>query len=299
MSMTSPKIFFAGATGALGSRLVPLLVERGYDVVAMTRSPGKVDALRAAGAEPVVADGLDRDDVFAAVARAAPDVVLHQMTGLADVTSFKDFDEALAATNRLRIEGTGILLEAARAAGARVIAQSYGQWRYAGPGPLHTEDEPLEPDPPAAMTRTAGAVRHLESAVTAAAGTVLRYGFFYGPGTGFEHMLGMPLIGAGTGVWSFIHTDDAATAALAAIERGAPGVYNVADDTPVPIGEWLPRLAPEPPLRLSEADALPVAGEAMVHLHTRIQGLSNAKARRELDWAPARAGIYDGFLAAR
>jgi nucleoside-diphosphate-sugar epimerase len=298
MSMTSPKIFFAGATGALGSRLVPLLVERGYDVVGMTRSPGKAEALRAAGVEPVVADGLDRAAVLAAVRLAAPDVVLHQMTDLADVTSFADFDGALAATNRLRIEGTDIMLEAARAAGARLIAQSYGQWRYDGPGPLHTEDERLEPDPPPSMARTAAAVRHLESSVTAAAGTVLRYGFFYGPGTGFEYMLGMPLIGDGTGVWSFIHTDDAAGATLAALERGAPGVYNVADDTPVPLGEWLPRLAPEPPVRLSEAEGVPVAGEAMVHLHTRIHGLSNAKARRELDWAPAHASVFDGFLAA-
>ena len=295
--MTSPKIFFAGATGALGSRLVPLLVERGYDVVAMTRSPAKQDALRAAGAEPVVADGLDRDAVLAAVKRAAPDVVLHQMTGLADVTSFKDFDEVLAATNRLRVEGTDILLEAARAAGARVIAQSYGQWRYDGPGPLHSEDEPLEPDPPASMASTAVAVRHVESAVSAAAGTALRYGLFYGPGTGFEYLLGMPLIGDGSGVWSFIHTDDAAAATLAAIERGQPGVYNVVDDTPVAIREWLPTLAAEPPARLSAADALPVAGEAMVHLHTRIRGLSNAKARRELEWAPAHASVYDGFLA--
>jgi nucleoside-diphosphate-sugar epimerase len=269
------KIFLTGATGAIGARLTPLLVENGYDVVAVTRSPAKQDALREAGATPVVADALNREGLLAAVEAAAPDLIVHQMTALTGVT-FTDFERELALTNRLRTEGTDKLL----ATGVRVIAQSYGQWRYDGPGPLHSEDERIDPVLPASMASTAAAVRHVESAVTRAGGTALRFGIFHGPGTGFEHLLGMPIFGDGSGVWSFIHVDDAAAATLAAIEHGKPGVFNIADDHPMPVAEWLPALA-EP-----ERVPLEAAPESFAYMHTQIQGLSNEKAKRELDWSP-------------
>jgi nucleoside-diphosphate-sugar epimerase len=279
------KIFLTGATGAIGARLTPLLVENGYDIVAMTRSPAKQDALREAGATPVIADGLDRDAVLAAVANAEPDVIVHQMTALTGVT-FTDFERELAATNRLRTEGVDTLLET----GVRVIAQSYGQWRYDGPGPLHTEDERIDPDMPASMVSTADAVRHLESAVTDAGGTALRYGIFHGPGTGFEQLLGMPIFGDGSGVWSFAHVDDAAAATLAAIETGVAGVFNIADDEPLAVAEWLPALAGTDPQRLP----LDGAPESFAYMHNRLQGLSNEKAKRELGWSPRHS-----LLAAR
>ncbi|MBA2475456.1 MAG: NAD-dependent epimerase/dehydratase family protein, partial [Actinobacteria bacterium] len=245
------KVFVAGATGAIGRRLVPLLAANGYEVVAMTRSADKARELYEHGAEPVVADGLDRDAVVEAVTRAEPEVVIHQMTALATVKSFKRFDEELAATNRLRIEASDHLLEAARAAGVRrVLAQSYGLWRYAGGGALKTEEDELDPSPPASMRRTLAGIRHLEAAVTGdrrVEGLVLRYGFFYGPGTGIAEGGSVvdlvrkrkwPVVGDGSGVWSFVHVDDAAAATFAAIEQGAPGVYNVADDKPAPIAVW-------------------------------------------------------------
>ncbi|HEX6024276.1 MAG TPA: NAD(P)-dependent oxidoreductase [Solirubrobacter sp.] len=271
------KIFLTGATGAIGARLTPMLVENGYDVVAVTRSPAKQDALRALGATPIVADGLDREGMLAAVEQTAPDVIVHQMTALTGVT-FTDFERELETTNRLRTEGVDTLI----ATRVRVIAQSYGQWRYLGPGPLHTEDEQIDPDMPASMVSTADAVRHLESAVTAAGGTALRYGLFHGPGTGFEHLLAMPIFGEGTGVWSFAHIDDAAAATLAAIENDVSGVFNIADDEPLPVAEWLPALAPSEPARLP----LEGAPESFAYMHNRIQGISNEKAKRELGWSP-------------
>lgn len=251
------KIFLAGATGALGRRLLPRLVASGYQVVAMTRSAEKTEALRSAGAEPVVADGLDREAVLRAVTWAEPEVVIHQMTSLTGVMSFKKFDKEFASTNCLRTTGTDILLEAARAAGARrFIAQSYGGWNYERTGgPAKTEEDPFDPNPPAAMARTLAAIRYLEAAVLGAEGLegiALRYGSFYGPGSYIaedgailELVRGrkLPIIGNGAGVWSFLHLDDAATATLVAIERGAPGVYNISDDEPSPVAVWLPELA--------------------------------------------------------
>ena len=275
------RIFLTGATGAIGSHLLPLLIDNGHDVVAMTRSPAKREALRAAGATPVVADGLDREAVLAAVAEAKPDVIVHQMTALTGVT-FADFVRELETTNRLRTEGVDTLLET----GVRVIAQSYGQWRYDGPGPLHAEDERIL-DPAPSMLPTADAIRHLESAVSAAGGTALRYGIFNGPGTGFENLLAMPIFGDGSGVWSFIHVADAAAAALAAIESDVSGVFNIADDEPLPVAEWLPALAANEPLRLPPEEA----PESYAYLHTRIQGMSNEKAKRELGWSPRHGSV--------
>lgn len=307
------KIFLAGATGALGRCLVPLMVAKGYQVIAMTRSAEKAEALRNAGTEPVVADGLDREAVLRVVAGSKPELVIHQMTSLTGVMSFKKLDEEFVATNRLRTTGTDILLEAARAAGARrFIAQSYGGWPYerAG-GPAKTEEEPLDPHPPAAMTQTLAAIRHLESAVLSAPGLegiVLRYGSFYGPGTyvaedGFILELvrrrKLPIIGNGAGVWSFLHVDDAAGATTAAIERGAPGIYNVADDEPAPVAVWLPELAKilgaKPPRHIPVWLGRLAAGEPGVSMFTRIRGAVNAKAKRELAWRLLYPSWREGF----
>ncbi len=307
------KVFVAGASGAVGHRLVPLLVASGYDVVAMTRSEGKADSLRAAGAEPVVADGLDAGEVTRAITRSQPEVVIHQMTGLTGVSSYKKFDEEFSVTNRLRTEGTDNLLNAARAAGVRrFIAQSYGNWNYARTGTgLKGEDDPFDPDPPANQRKSLEAIRHLEDAVLGAQGMegiVLRYANFYGPGTGFAldgdlaelvRQRKFPIVGNGGGVWSFIHIDDAATATIAAIEHGAPGVYNIVDDEPAPVAAWLPELAralgAKPPRRVPVWLGRLAAGEVGVSMMTQIRGTSNAKAKRELGWQPRYQSWRDGF----
>jgi nucleoside-diphosphate-sugar epimerase len=307
------RIFLAGATGALGRRLVPLLVGHGHQVTAMTRSPEKAAGLRVAGADPLVADALDRGAVLEAVAAARPEVVVHQLTDLAGATNLRRFDEGFAATNRLRTQGTDHLVEAARAAGARrLVAQSFAGWPFARVGgPVKTEDDPLDPDPPAQLRRTLDAIRHLESAVLGAAdleGVVLRYGGFYGPGTSAGvggYLLDdlrrrrLPVVGAGGGVWSFVHIDDAATATVAAVERGAPGIYQIVDDDPAPVSAWLPALAAaagaRPPRRVPVWLARLLAGEHGVVLMTEARGASNAKARRELGWAPAYPSWRQGF----
>ncbi|HEX8744505.1 MAG TPA: NAD(P)-dependent oxidoreductase [Thermoleophilaceae bacterium] len=307
------KVFVAGATGAVGKRLVPLLVARGHSVVGMTRSPEKADALRALGAEPAVADGLDRNAVIEQVTRARPDVLVHQLTALADLKSFRRFDRDFALTNRLRTEGTDYLLEAALAAGARrFVAQSYGNWNYERSGDgLKTEEDPLDPSPPPNQAESLAAIRYLEQAVTEAAeidGLALRYGNFYGPGTGLAldgdlvalvRKRRLPIVGDGAGVWSFAHVDDVATATIAALERGAPGTYNVADDEPAPVAEWLPELArvvgAKPPRRVPVWLGRLAAGEVGVSMMTRIRGASNAKVKRELAWQPRYASWREGF----
>jgi nucleoside-diphosphate-sugar epimerase len=309
------KIFVAGATGALGARLVPMLIDGGHDVVAMTRSPGKADGLRALGAEPVVADGLDRGAVMQAVTRAEPEVVIHQMTALAGMKSLKRFDAEFALTNRLRTEGTDHLVEAARAAGARrLIVQSYGSWNYERTGTgLKSEDDPLDSDPPAHQRESLAAIRHLERAVLGAGdveGIALRYASFYGPGTGIAHggdivemvtKRKLPIVGDGAGVWSFIHMDDAASATIAAMDRGAPGVYNVVDDEPAPVAQWLPELAKavgaKPPRRVPVWLGRMAIGDVGVSMMTRIRGVSNAKAKRELGWEPRYRSWREGFVS--
>jgi nucleoside-diphosphate-sugar epimerase len=319
------RIFVAGATGALGCRLVPPLVQGGHQVTGLTRTAGKAAGLRAAGAEPVVADALDRDAVLQAVVAARPEVVVHELTALAQMTDFRKLDEGFVLTNRLRTEGTDHLLAAARAAGARrFVAQSFAGWPFARVGgPVKTEDDPLDPDPPAQLRRTLDAIRHLEAAVLGAEGiegVVLRYGGFYGPGTsagegGFMledlRRRRFPLMGAGTGVWSFVHIDDAATATVAAVERGAPGIYQIVDDDPAPVAEWLPALAAaigaRPPRRVPAWVARLAGGAHGVVLMTEVRGASNAKARRELGWRPAwpswrqgfREGLGDAYLGSK
>jgi nucleoside-diphosphate-sugar epimerase len=306
------RIFVAGASGAVGGRLVPLLVDGGHDVVAMTRSPQKADALRALGAEPAVADGLDRNAVMQAVVRAEPEVVVHQMTALSQIKSMKKFDDEFALTNRLRTEGTDHLVEAARAAGVRrLIVQSYGNWNYERTGTgQKTEDDPLDPNPPANQRRSLEAIRHAERAALEFGGIALRYGAFYGPGTGLSRDGDMvelvtkrkwPIVGDGAGVWSFVHIDDAASATMAAMERGGPAIYNVVDDDPAPVAEWLPALAAalgaKPPRRVPVWLGRLAVGEVGVSMMTQIRGASNAKAKRELDWTLRYPTWREGFVS--
>jgi nucleoside-diphosphate-sugar epimerase len=307
------KVFVAGASGAIGRRLLPLLTELGHEVVATTRSSAKARRLLADGVEPVVADGLDRNAVMTAVMRSEPEVVVHEMTGLTGMTDLRRFDAGFAVTNRLRTEGTDHLLEAARAAGvSRVVAQSFGNWNYerVGSGPK-SEEDPLDPHPPRNQRRSIAAIRHLEAAVLETEGVdgvALRYANFYGPGTSFAKdgdivdMLRkrrLPIVGKGTGVWSFIHVDDAAVATAIAIERGERGVYNIADDEPAPIAEWLPELAramgARPPRRVPVLLGWTATGSVGVSMMTRIRGASNRKAKRALAWDLRYPSWRDGF----
>ena len=305
------RVFVTGATGALGRHLVPGLVAAGHEVTATTRTPGKVAQLRAAGAEPVVVDGLDREAVIAAVRTAAPEVIVHQMTALAGMRSLRNPDKAFAATNELRTRGTDNLLAAAQRAGTRrVIAQGYAG---AGPdkrsgGALKTEDDPLGWQPIPSAARMVAAIGHVDTTVPAAApeGIVLRYGTFYGPGAS-DVLLDavrkrqVPVVGGGTGVWSFIEITDAAAATLAAVDRGAPGGYDVVDDDPAPVAQWLPYLAQvagaKPPLRVPAWLGRLLAGEFVVAQMTTSRGYSNEKARKELSWEPRYASWREGFRA--
>jgi nucleoside-diphosphate-sugar epimerase len=307
------KVFLAGATGAIGRRLVPLLVSRGHEVVGMTRSSAKRLMLHELGATPVVADGLDKAAVLEAVVRAEPEVVIHQMTALADIKSVRRWDHEFAVTNRLRTEGLDNLLTAARTVGARrFVAQSFGNWDYERTGgAVKTEDAPLDPDPPASMSRTLAAIRHVEQTVMNQddiEGVVLRYGNLYGPAEEMPAFLDtirkgqLPIIGDGGGVWSFVHLVDAAAATALALEPGAAGVYNVADDDPAPVSVWLPELARVMGAR--QPRHVPVwlgrlaAGAAGVSLFTEIRGASNAKAKRELGWQLDHPSWRDGFREA-
>lgn len=307
------RVFLAGATGAVGRRLVPLLVAGGHYVIATTRKAGKCPALRAQGAEPVVVNGLDRDAVLEAVTSSRPGAIVHQMTSLASMRSLKHFDDEFAATNRLRTEGTGHLLAAARAAGVRkFIAQSYTGWpNERQGGRVKTEEDPLDPAPPGAMAKSLDAIRALEKMVSSAGdlgGTIVRYGSLYGPGTSIAERgeivqlvrkRQFPLIGSGAGVWSFLHVDDAARATQLALERGAPGIYNIVDDDPAEVSAWLPDLAQatgaKPPLHLPAWIGRLVVGDAGASVMTLIRGSSNAKAKRVLGWQPEYASWRDGF----
>jgi 2-alkyl-3-oxoalkanoate reductase len=307
------RIFVAGATGAIGSRLVPMLVGRGHDVIGTAHSAGKAEALSALGAEPVVVDALNREQVMAAVTDAKPEVVVHQLTALAGEPNLRKFDSYFALTNRLRTDGLDHLLAAARTAGARrFVAQSFTGWcnERSGP-PVKTEEDPLDPHPTRASRETVAAIRHVDSTMAAAPGIEglsMRYGVFYGPGNAIGtggalltmvHKRQLPVVGGGTGVWSFVHIDDAASATALAIESGAPGLYNVVDDDPAPVHEWLPYLAQvigaKPPMRLPTWLVRPMLGEHGASVMTVIRGSSNAKARRELGWEPRYASWRRGF----
>ena len=305
-------ILLAGATGAVGRTLIPTLREHGHTVSGTTRSAAKWEALRALGADPILMDGLDGASVLAAVRTVEPDVIVHQMTALTG-TDLRHFDRSFAVTNRLRTEGTEHLLAAAAETGvSRVVAQSYAGWPSARTGgPVKSEDDPFDPDPPKGMTETLAAIRRLEELVTGADGVVLRYGGFYGPGSGLAEggtyledvrRRRWPVVGDGGGIWSFVHTEDVASATVAAIERATPGeIYNVCDDDPAPVRDWLPALAEavgaRPPRHVPVWLARLAAGPAMVSMMTEIRGASNAKAKAQLGWTPEWPTWREGFVA--
>jgi 2-alkyl-3-oxoalkanoate reductase len=325
------RVLVAGATGAIGQQLIPALITAGHQVTATTRSPAKLAGLRQAGAEPAVVDGLDALAVGEAVARAEPEVIVHEMTAIPAAIGLRHFDRSFAATNELRTTGLDHLLTAAKAAGVRrLIAQSFAGWPCApdrardgrdrgrdggrdggsrgggAGGRMLTEEDPFDPDPPREQRVSLAAIRYLEQAVTSAPleGLVLRYGGLYGPGAseGFVEMIRrrrIPVIGSGAGVWSFLHVADAATATVAALGLGAPGIYNVTDDDPAAVAEWLPAVAravgAKPPRHIPAWLGRLAAGEVGVSMMTEVCGSSNAKARRELNWQPFWASWRDGF----
>ncbi|MGZ4218562.1 MAG: NAD-dependent epimerase/dehydratase family protein [Solirubrobacteraceae bacterium] len=306
------RVFVAGATGAIGRQLVPRLVAAGHEVTGMTRSESKQAVIRELGAVPMVADALDPDAVAEVVGRARPQVIVHQLTALAGVERYTERDAA--PTNRLRTEATDYLLSAGQGVGVRrFVAQGiagYGAYARSG-GPVKREEDSLDPAPVREMRETLAAIRHLEAAVLGAEwteGIVLRYGAFYGPGTSlapgeeqFEliRKRKFPVVGDGGGVWSFIHVADAAEATVAAVEHGSRGVYNVVDDDPAPVADWLPALARQlgakKPVRVPRFIGRLFAGEAGVVMMTEIRGASNAKAKRELAWHPAHPSWRDGL----
>ena len=310
------RVLVAGATGAIGRQLVPRLVAAGHEVHGMTRSESKQVMLDEMGAVPVVADALDPDQVAEAVGKARPEVIVHQLTAIGPVNP-RHMDRDFALTNRLRTEGTDHLLSAGQAVGVRrFVAQSNGAFFLYGRtgGPVKSEEDPVDPTPPRSVRRLIAAIRHLEQAVLDAPwteGIVLRYGAFYGPGTSLapaaeqfelvrKHKF--PLVGGGGGVWSFIHIADAAEATVAAVEHGSRGVYNVVDDDPAPVAEWLPALAQtlgaKKPVRVPRFVGRLFAGEAGAVMMTELRGASNAKAKRELAWRPAHPSWRRGFAAA-
>lgn len=306
------KVLVVGATGAVGLPLVARLAERGHEVVGTSRTRERGAMLRRRGVEPAVLDALDREAARRLVLETRPDVIAHQATALAEGIDFRRLAETFAPTNRLRTEGTDNLIAAAQVAGVeRFVAQSYAGWIYARDGgPPVTEDHVHDPDPPAQLRPTQEAVLRLERAVLAIGGTVLRYGVFYGPGTGLGRdgdqteavrKRQFPLVGEAGGVWSFVHVDDAAAATLAAIEHGGRGIYNVVDDDPAAAREWLPYFAEvvgaKPPRRVPAWLAKRLAGEHGVAMMTQARGASNAKAKRELGWRPQYPSWRDGFRA--
>ena len=308
------KILVAGATGALGKQLVPRLVASGHDVSGMTRSESKRENLRGMGATPVVADALDPEQVARAVAETEPEVIVHQLTALSGaLTDMRHPERVFALTNRLRTEATDHLLAAGRAVGVRrFIAQSYAGWPFARrDGAVKSEEDPLDPTPAKGLAETLDAIRYLEDAVVGADWTVgiaLRYGSFYGPGTSLSsdgevseliRKRRFPVVGSGAGVWSFIHIEDAAEATAAAVERGERGLYNVVDDDPARVAEWLPAAAAafgaKPPRHVPRWVGRLVAGEAATVMMTDVRGASNAKAKRDLGWTPRHPSWREGF----
>ena len=302
------RVFVAGASGAIGARLVPQLVDRGHEVIGSSRSPGNVERVRSLGAKPVVLDLLDSPAVLRAVIEAEPDAIVHEATALADARFSRKFDRTFAQTNRLRTEGTDALLAAAREAGVRrIVVQSFASYRYAREGgPVKTEDDPLEPAPLPSMREGFGAMRYLDETVTEAGGIALRYGLFYGAANdGLVEPVRkrqLPIVGDGGGISSFIHLDDAAAATVLALDHDGPGVYNIVDDEPAAVREWLPVLAEvlgaKPPRHFPRWLARLFAGEAAVMMGTESRGASNAKAKRELGWEPRYPSWREGFRAA-
>jgi nucleoside-diphosphate-sugar epimerase len=302
------RIFVAGASGALGSRLVPQLIDAGHDVIGTHNSPSSAELLRTLGAKPVMLDLLDAGAVRRAVLENEPEAIVHQATALANMKWSRNFDKVFARTNELRMKGTDTLVAAAREAGVRrFVAQSFASYRNAREGgPVKTEDDPLDPSPPANAQQSFAAMAYLEQVVTEFGGIVLRYGLFYGAANdGLIEPVRKrqyPIIGDGGGISSWIHLEDAAAATVLALEKDGPAIYNVVDDEPAPVREWLPVLAQalgaKPPRRFPTWLARLVAGEAAVVMGTDARGASNAKAKRELGWTPRYPSWRTGFPAA-
>ena len=305
------RVFVAGATGVIGRRLVPRLLEAGHDVVGMTRSEERAAGLREHGADAVVADAFDAAAVERAVVEARPDVVIHQLTDIPQAINPRKQEEQFAGNDKLRVDGTRNLAAAAKAAGVRrMISQSIA-FAYEPGTTLCTEDDPLYLSAEQPWKRSVEAVDSLESqtlGIEGVEGVVLRYGYFYGPGSAYAgdgsiaamvRKRAFPIVGKGGGVHSFIHVDDAASATVAALERGAPGIYNVVDDDPAPVRAWLPEYAAaleaRPPRRVPKFVARMVAGRFAVYVMTDLQGATNDKAKRELGWVPKWASWRQGF----
>jgi nucleoside-diphosphate-sugar epimerase len=302
------RVFVAGATGAVGRVLLPRLAGAGHTVIGLTRTPNKEVFIRELGAEAVVADALDETAVRTAIGSARPDVIVHELTDLRGL-DLRRFDRTFANSNMLRTRGTDHLLAAAREFGVqRIVAQSFCGWPYARiGGHVKSEDDPLDPNPPREFRRALDAITYLENAVTSARGIVLRYGGFYGPDTGvFEapsieqiRRRRVPVIGDGDGWWSFLHVDDAAEATAAAIQRDKPGIYNIVDDDPAPVHDWLPAVASmlgaKPPFHVPTWLARIASGEHLVVMMTEQRAGSNAKAKRDLGWNPRHCSWRHGF----
>ena len=302
------RVFVAGASGAIGTRLVPQLIAAGHEVTGTSTSPAGAERVRALSATPIVLDLLDPRAVREAVLRADPDAIVHQATALANARFTRNLDESFEQTNRLRTEGTDALIAAAKEAGVRrFLAQSFASLRHARTGAwIKSEDDPLDPNPIAGMRETSAAMAYLDDAVAAAGGIALRYGVFYGAANdGLVEPVRkrqFPIVGAGEGVSSWVHLDDAAAATVLALDHDGPALYNVVDDDPAPVREWLPVLAKalgaEPPRRFPVWLARLFAGGPAVMLGTEARGASNAKAKRELGWTLRYPSWRHGFAEA-
>ena len=310
------RVFVAGSTGVIGRNLVPLLIESGHDVIALSRTPQKARQLEALGARVALADALNKEQLTAAIRKAEPEVIINELTALAgnETGNFKKFDEEFALTNRFRTEATDTMLAAGRMVGTRrFITQSFCGWPFAPVGgPIKTEEDPLDPNPPASFSKSLAAIRYQEDVVRKATyvqALALRYGLLYGPGTGIAkgsaiielvRKRRMPIVGNGAGIWSFIHVNDAARATAAAVSRGDPGIYNIVDDEPAPVSTWLPALAAavgaKPPRHVPVWLAKFAIGDGGVAMMTTMRGGANAKAKRELGWQPVYSSWRRGFV---
>jgi 2-alkyl-3-oxoalkanoate reductase len=302
------KILVAGATGVVGRFLVPMLFERGHEVYATTTREDNLELISKMGATPLLLDGLDATAVNSALQETRPEAIIHEMSALKGTPDFRHFDRWFAKTNELRTKGTDNLLDAARQTGTvkRFVAQSYTGWTNTDTGGPATEDEPTGANPAASQRETMAAIKTLERTVLGAPleAIVLRYANLYGP-YGFEESVRalrrrqLPIMGDGSGIVSWLHAEDAARATVEALENGTPGVYNVADDDPAPLKEWLPYLAEvvgaPRPMRIPLWLANLIAGDAAVRMFTRGRGVSNGKIKRELGWRPIYASWREGF----
>ena len=311
------RVFVAGSTGVVGRNLLPLLVESGHEVIALTRSFEKAERLESTGVNAVVADAFDKEGLTKAITKANPEVIVHELTALDQgVADFKKFDEAFTLTNRLRTDVTDTMLNAARLAGAhRIIVQSFCGWPFAREGgPVKSEEDRLDPHPTGSFRKTLAAIQYLEETMNKTIdreALVLRYGFFYGPGTAIARdgpivelvkKRQFPIVGDGGGIWSFIHVQDVARATAAAVSNGPPGIYNIVDDEPAPVSVWLPFLAEaveaRSPRKVPVWLARFILGDGGVSMMTQIRGCSNAKAKRELNWQPIYPSWRRGFVEA-